>query len=112
MFVINIIISSVIISLCAWLAKKRPELAGFIISLPLSTLLVLGLSGLQNDDVKKTVVLAKSIFIAIPSTLVFFIPFLLAERLKISFWTAYGVGILLLPVGFLIHRTITTQLMR
>jgi hypothetical protein len=82
MFVLNVVISAGVISLCAWLAGKRPDLAGFIVSLPLSTLLVLALNQIQYGDSAKGTLLAKSILVAIPSTLVFFIPFLLAERSK------------------------------
>ncbi|MGZ6480235.1 MAG: hypothetical protein ACXWQE_13080 [Bdellovibrionales bacterium] len=108
----NILISSVIISFCAWLSEKRPDLAGFIISLPLSTLLVLALGQLQNGDPERGTLLAKSIFIAIPSTLVFFIPFLLVDKLKLSFWTAYVSGIVLLIAAFFIHRFFYSVLSR
>lgn len=105
-FVANLVLSSVIISTCAWLAGKRPELAGFIISLPISTLLVLGLTQIEHSDTEKTVLLAKSIFAALPLTLVFFIPFLFSERLKISFWVCYASGIALLAVAFFLHRLV------
>jgi len=104
LIILNIAISSVVISLCAWLAEKRPDLAGFIVSLPLSTLLVLALGQLQGGDPTKGVALAKSIFIAVPSTLLFFVPFLFSEKLKIPFWVCYSSGMALLVVAFFIHR--------
>lgn len=106
MFIVNIFISAALISFCAWLAQRRPELAGFIISLPLSTLLVLALNQTQYGDPAKGTLLAKSIFVAIPSTLVFFIPFLVADRLKLSFWVSYSSGVGLLVVAFFVHRTV------
>ena len=104
MIFVNVLISASLISFCAWLADRKPELAGFIISLPLSTLLVLALNQTQYNDPAKGTLLAKSIFVAIPSTLVFFIPFLLAERLKLSFWMSYVTGIALLAVAYFIHQ--------
>lgn len=112
MIVLNIFISAAVISLCAWLAEKRPDLAGFIVSLPLSTLLVLVLNQVQYGDTTKGIVLAKSVFVAIPSTLVFFIPFLLAERLKLSFWVSWTAGICLLVLAFFIHRVLFGYLSR
>ena len=112
MILINIFVSAAVISLCTWLAEKRPDLAGFIVSLPLSTLLVLALNQIQYGDTAKGTLLAKSIFVAIPSTLVFFVPFLLAERLKLSFWVSYGIGICLLVFAFFIHRTLFGYLSR
>jgi hypothetical protein len=50
--------------------------------------------------------LAKSIFAAIPVTMAFFVPFLLSERLGLSFWQAYGLGVLTLCLGFLAHRAV------
>lgn len=43
---------------------------------------------------------------AIPTTFLFFVPFLLAERMGLSFWFAYVAGCALLPVGFLIHSAL------
>jgi hypothetical protein len=109
---VNILISAGVIALCAWLAERRPDLAGFIVSLPLSTLLVLALGKIQNGDEVKGIMLAKSIFIAIPSTLVFFIPFLLSEKLRLSFWTSYFSGMALLVAAFFIHRYVFQFLTR
>jgi hypothetical protein len=41
----------------------------------------------------------------------FFIPFLLSERLNLSFWQAYAFGCLVLPLGFLVHRVIARLVM-
>ena len=51
--------------------------------------------------------LAKSIFVAIPISLAFFVPFLVSERLSLGFWQAYALGCAALPVGFVIHRVVT-----
>jgi uncharacterized membrane protein (GlpM family) len=102
--VFNIVLSAVAISVVLWISKTNPVLAGFVGSLPLSTLIVLAFSKLQDRDVGDTQLLAKSIFIGIPATLLFFIPFLVAERLKLSFWTTYFSGFALLSVSYFIHR--------
>jgi len=103
-FVINLIISASVISLCVWLSNRSPSLAGFIISLPISTLLVLALNQINTGDSGNGVALAKSVFIAVPASLVFFIPFLLSEKLKLSFWVCYGTGVALLGVAYFIHK--------
>ena len=110
MFFANLLISAFVISFSAWLAQRRPDLAGFIVSLPISTLLVLALTQLQTGDPQKGNELARSIFVAIPSTLVFFIPFLLSNKLKIPFWISYSSGIGLLAGAFFIHRCILSLL--
>ena len=54
--------------------------------------------------------LAKSIFIAIPISMTFFLPFLLSDRLSLSFWQAYALGCLALPVGYFVHRVVARTL--
>jgi hypothetical protein len=103
-FIVNLIISASVISLSVWLANRSTSLAGFIISLPISTLIVLALNQLQSGDSGNGVALAKSVFVAIPASLVFFIPFLLSERLKLSFWVCYGSGVALLGVAYFVHK--------
>jgi hypothetical protein len=103
---LNVVLTSSILSFVLWLSKTNPVLGGFIVSLPLSTLIVLAFSKIQNQDAGNTVLLAKSIFVAIPSTLLFFVPFLLADRLKLSFWVSYALGFILLIISFFIHKAI------
>jgi len=102
--VFNVIFSACVISFVAWLSGQAPRLAGFIIALPLTTLLVLPLSYWQHGNAEISVDLAKSIFIAVPVSLVFFIPFLLAGYFKLTFWQAYGAGFALLFLGYHAHR--------
>ncbi len=104
MIVVNVLISAALISFCAWLARARPDLAGFIVSLPLTTLLVLALNQAQYSDPAKATLFAKSIFFGVLTSLVFFVPFLLAERLKLSFWMCYLTGLALLIGAYFIHK--------
>jgi len=78
-------------------------LAGFLTALPLTTLLALAFSHLEWGDAKQSVEYAKSVFVAIPVSLLFFIPFLFADKLNLGFWGCYSSGIVLLGVGYFIH---------
>lgn len=102
----KILLSAVVISFTSWLANKKPALAGFIVALPLSTLLVLFLNHSQFHDTAKSVQFARSIFFAIPLSLTFFLPFLFAERLKLGFWGLYLTGITLLIAAYFVHKNI------
>lgn len=108
---IKIAIAACVISFASWLSNKRPELAGFIIALPLSTLLALFFSYSQYQDAASSVKFAKSIFAAIPMSLLFFVPFLLADRLKLfdllgGFWGLYAAGVALIAAGYFAHGLI------
>ena len=102
--ILNAIFSATVISFVAWLSGQAPRLAGFIIALPLTNLLVLPLSYFQHGSAEISVDLAKSIYIAVPVSLVFFLPFLLSRTCKMTFWHAYGFGFLFLFLGYHAHR--------
>ncbi len=101
---INIALTSTILSVVLWISKTNPILGGFIVSLPLSTLIVLAFSKIQSGDAGNTFLLAKSIFAAVPLTLLFFVPFVLADRLKLTFWASYLIGFALLGLSYGIHK--------
>ena len=104
--IFNVVVSAGVLGFAAWLSVRFPGIAGFIVALPLATLLVLPLSQLQHGDSGNTITFAKSIFVALPITLTFFLPFLLSEKLDLSFWQAYALGCLALILGYFLHRAV------
>ena len=110
--VFNIFLSAILISTALWISKSNPILGGFIVSLPLSTLIVLALSRIQGSNSEVSSTLAKSIFVGIPASTVFFVPFLLAEKLKLGFWTCYVSGFCLLGLGYFVHRYLVSHLIK
>lgn len=109
-FAFNLIVSAVVISFASWLSGRFPTMAGFVVALPLATMLVLPLSFREHGSTETTFLLARSIFVAIPISLTFFLPFLLSGRLGLSFWQAYALGCVALPIGFFAHRLVTKVL--
>jgi hypothetical protein len=108
LLVLNTLVSAVVIGVAAWISKRYPVTAGFIVALPVATMLVLPLAYLQHRDAGSVFDMARSILVALPITLLFFIPFLMRDRLP--FWGAYAIGCALLPVGYFIHRAIMRAL--
>lgn len=102
--ILKIAVAAILISFVSWFSKKNSALAGFITALPLTTLLALAFSHLEWKDQAQSVSYAKSVFVAIPVSLLFFVPFLLAQKFNLSFWTCYSVGVLLLGVGYFAHQ--------
>lgn len=103
-FAFKLFISATLIAFASWLSGKKPELAGFLMALPLATLLALPFSYMEYQDAEKTVRFAQSIFAAVPLSLLFFIPFLLAQKLMWNFWALYGAGLILLVAGYFAHK--------
>lgn len=106
---LKIAISACVIAFASWLSGKRPDLAGFIIALPLSTMLVLAFSYAEYHDPAASIRFAKSILVAIPISLLFFVPFLFADKLPFGFWGVYASGFALLVVGYFAHGFILRQ---
>jgi hypothetical protein len=110
-FALNLLVSAAVISFASWLSGRLPATAGFMVALPLATMLVLPLSYQEHGSAETSIALARSIFIAIPISLTFFLPFLFSERLGLSFWQAYALGCAALPVGFFVHRAVARLLL-
>ena len=112
MLIVKAIFSTGVILFCAWLSNKKPVMAGFIVALPLTTLLVLPFAHQGMEEPVRSIEFAKSILAAIPISLVFFVPFLLAERFSLTFWWCYILGAALLVPGYFMHQLIVAWLVR
>ena len=108
MFIFKIIIAAIIIALASWLSGKKPELSGFIIALPLASLIALVFSYLEHKNPETSITFAKSILVGVPVSYLFFLPFFFAKSLGMNFWLIYAIGVILLVVGFVLHRYIVS----
>lgn len=99
-FALKVIVSAVLISSASWLAGKKPVLAGLLIALPLTSMLGILFAYREHHDMAKINQFASSIFVAVPLSLTFFIPFLLNRWLKMNFAMTFGLGIALLVICY------------
>ena len=97
------LISGLLIAFASWLAGKKPILAGFIIALPLMSMISILLSYLEYRDMTKINQFANSIFVAVPLSLTFFIPFLLNKWLRMNFVMTCGAAVLCLIAAYFVH---------
>lgn len=109
-FLLKAVIAGVVVALASTLAGRVPILAGFLVALPISTAILLPMSYAEHGSFHQVVVLAKSIAVAVPLTLFFFLPFFVAERLGLGFWLAYLLAFGCLGVAFFLHRIIVNWL--
>ncbi len=103
MFLGKTIVAALLISFVSYLSGKKTALAGFLTALPLTTILALAFSQVEWGNSKQTVEYAKSVFVAVPISLVFFVPFLFSEKLNLGFWTCYSIGLVFLAIGYFVH---------
>jgi ABC-type tungstate transport system substrate-binding protein len=107
---LKIAVAACVISFASWLSNKKPELAGFIIALPLGTMLALLFSYTEFRDAAASIRFAKSILVAVPISLLFFVPFALADKLPFGFWGLYASGTGLIALGYFAHGFILKML--
>ena len=88
MFFFKIILAASIIVFASWLSNKKPELSGFIIALPIASMVALIFSYLDHKNPETSITFAKS--------------------LGMNFWLIYAIGVILLVVGFVLHRYIVS----
>ena len=109
-FLFKTLLAGLIIAFSSWLAGQNPKMAGFIIALPIASLIAIAYTYYEHDNAANTIVYAKSILIAVPVSYLFFVPFFFAKQLGNNFWLIYGSGILLLVLGYFIHKFIVNFL--
>jgi hypothetical protein len=102
--VLNVVLSALVIGVAAWLSGRFPRATGFLVALPLATMLVLPMAHVQHKDMKKTVAFATSILIAVPVVMLFLLPFILAVRFGLPFWLSYFLASIWLIPAFFLHR--------
>ena len=109
-FALKALFAGLIIAFSSWLAGQSPRIAGFIIALPMASLIAIAFVYFEHNNVEKTILYAKSILLAVPISYLFFLPFFLAKQFNMNFWLIYGSGIILLTLGFFVHKYFTNFL--
>jgi hypothetical protein len=109
LFLAKTLIAALIIAGASSLAQRQPTLAGYITALPLTSVLALTFAYLQTRDSAAIAKYAVSVFAAVPISLAFFVPFLLYDRLKGSFWACLGLGLALLYAGYFLQKLVVAR---
>jgi len=107
-FLSKVLFAALVIAFASWLSGKKPELSGFIIALPIASIIAIAFSYLEHKNTENTVIFAKSILVGVPVSYLFFLPFFFAKNFNMNFWLVYGLGIILLLIGYFVHKYITS----
>ena len=107
-FLSKVLLAALVIAFASWLSGKKPELSGFIIALPIASIIAIAFSYLEHKNTENTVIFAKSILIGVPVSYLFFVPFFFVKSLSMNFWMIYGLGIALLVIGYFVHKYLTS----
>ena len=106
-FVSKVLLAALVIAFASWLSGKKPELSGFIIALPIASMIAIAFSYLEHKNSENSVIFAKSILVGVPISYLFFVPFFFVKSFNLNFWIIYGLGLILLIIGYFLHKYIT-----
>ena len=87
-FLSKVLLAALVIAFASWLSGKKPELSGFIIALPIASIIAIAFSYLEHKNTENTVIFAKNF--------------------NMNFWMIYGLGIILLILGYFVHKYLTS----
>jgi hypothetical protein len=95
----------------AEVSKRYPKYGALLLSLPIVSILAFVLTWFQHRDMPAVSRLARETLILVPLGLPFFVPFALAPRLGLDFWTSMLAGVVLasLTVGSWLWLTTAAQ---
>jgi hypothetical protein len=93
--IVRVLIAAVTVVAVAEVSKRYPRWGALLLSLPLISILAFLMSWFQYHDIKTISKLARETLVLVPLGLPFFVPFALAPRLGLDFWTSCVAGLLL-----------------
>ncbi|MCA9078879.1 MAG: hypothetical protein KDA93_27900 [Planctomycetaceae bacterium] len=89
------VIAGLVVAGVSQLADRHPRLGAFLLTLPLVSILAFIAVWHQEQDLNTVSRLARETLVLVPLGLPFFVPLALSQRLGLSFWSAFGAGIIL-----------------
>lgn len=110
LFLLKAVIAGLLIAAASKLSGRNPMLAGFLIALPLTSMLALLFSYYEFRDMKKIQEFSTSILLSVPLSLLFFVPFILSRWIKMNFAVTFTAGLALLYGAYGLQQLIMARL--
>ncbi|HXH72160.1 MAG TPA: hypothetical protein VNI58_05030 [Mariprofundaceae bacterium] len=105
MFWIKVLVSAVAVAAASEVAKRiGPFWAAVIVVLPLTSMLALAFTWFETRDDALATAFARDVFVLVPLSLLFFVPFLLNKFTGFGFIANFVAGTILLLVAVLLIR--------
>lgn len=95
MLLLRGIVAGATVILVTELARRYPRVGALVLTLPLVSLIAFVASWTKEADLPAISRLARETLILVPLGLPFFVPLAFAETLRLGFWSAFGLGLLL-----------------
>ncbi|MEK7666938.1 MAG: hypothetical protein AAB406_04650 [Pseudomonadota bacterium] len=99
LFLVKVLISALVIALASELAKRDSFWGALLVALPLTSILAISWLYAETRDNLLVTRFARDIFLLVPGSLLFFLPFLLESKTRLGFLPNLLAGLVLLALA-------------
>lgn len=92
---LRVVLVAIIVVAVAEISRRDPRAGAVLLSLPLVSLLAFTASWLQHRDLPAISKMARETLVLVPLSLPFFVPFALAPRWGLGYWSSFAAGTVL-----------------
>lgn len=90
------------------IARRYPRVADVILAVPLVVFAVYAVMYIRTPDLAPISRMARQMLILVPLSLTFFVPLAFADRLHLTFWPAFAIGLALVTTAVATHLWFTS----
>ena len=99
LFLVKVLISALVIALASELAKRDSFWGALLVAMPLTSILAISWLYAETRDNLLVTRFARDIFLLVPGSLLFFLPFLLESKTRLGFLPNLLAGLVLLALA-------------
>lgn len=104
LFLLKVAVSAVVVALASELGKRDSFWGALLVALPLTSILAIGWLYAETRDNALVSHLARDIFLLVPGSLLFFLPFLLETKTRLGFFPNLALGLGIMVVAMWLTR--------
>ena len=99
LFLVKVLVSALVIAFASELAKRDSFWGALLVALPLTSILAVSWLYAETRDNLLVTRFARDIFLLVPGSLLFFLPFLLETKTRLGFLPNLLAGLVLLALA-------------
>jgi len=99
LFLVKVVVSALVIALASEVAKRDSFWGALLVALPLTSILAISWLYFETRDNLLVTRFARDIFLLVPGSLLFFLPFLLEAKTRLGFLPNLIAGLVLLALA-------------
>lgn len=104
LFLLKVAVSALVVALASELAKRDSFWGALLVALPLTSILAIGWLYAETRDNVLVTRLARDIFLLVPGSLLFFLPFLVESKTRLGFFPNLAIGLGLMAIAMWLTR--------